>query len=240
MEKLYYVYKHTFPNGKVYIGITSQDLYKRWRNGNGYKGCTLMHKAIQKYGWENIKHEILFSGLTKQQAEQKEIELISYYNSTNKEFGYNIENGGNTIGTHAEQTKKKIADFNKGRVLPLETRKKISEKHKGVFTESQRENHWSKTGTYKPVSGYYHHSTETKNKLKEFRNKNKDKYNKQVLQIDKLTGQVIATFESASLAGAELEIDRSCISKVCRGERATAGGYRWEYLNEYKKEKDVA
>lgn len=32
-EKTYKVYKHIFPNGKVYVGITSQPLNCRWRSG---------------------------------------------------------------------------------------------------------------------------------------------------------------------------------------------------------------
>lgn len=103
IEKNYYVYKHTFPNGKVYIGITSLKPEHRWNNGNGYLKKTkddkydqpLMAYAINKYGWDNIKHEILFKGLSKEEAEGKEIELIEQYKSNKKEFGYNFENGGN-------------------------------------------------------------------------------------------------------------------------------------------------
>lgn len=32
----YTLYKHTAPSGKVYIGITSQNVMKRWQNGSGY------------------------------------------------------------------------------------------------------------------------------------------------------------------------------------------------------------
>lgn len=32
---MYSVYKHTAPNGKVYIGITGKDPEKRWLNGGG-------------------------------------------------------------------------------------------------------------------------------------------------------------------------------------------------------------
>ena len=35
MSSEYSVYKHTFPNGKVYIGITSQPLGKRFNGGSG-------------------------------------------------------------------------------------------------------------------------------------------------------------------------------------------------------------
>lgn len=106
MKKNYYVYKHTFPNGKVYIGITSLKPEHRWNNGKGYLKKTkddkydqpLIAYAINKYGWDNIEHEILFKGLSKKAAELKEIELISQYKSDNREFGYNLEKGGNIHG----------------------------------------------------------------------------------------------------------------------------------------------
>lgn len=80
----YVVYKHTTPSGKVYIGITCQDIRKRWKNGKGYELCTAFNRAINKYGWENITHEVLFAGLSKQEAIKKEIELISFYEARNR------------------------------------------------------------------------------------------------------------------------------------------------------------
>lgn len=54
------VYKHTvLPTGKVYIGCTTQSVDDRWKNGCGYSGSTHFNRAIKKYGWENISHEIL-------------------------------------------------------------------------------------------------------------------------------------------------------------------------------------
>ena len=37
MQNNFCVYKHTCPNGKVYIGITCQNPIKRWKGGSGYK-----------------------------------------------------------------------------------------------------------------------------------------------------------------------------------------------------------
>lgn len=90
----YTVYKHTAPNGKVYIGITSNKLNVRWRNGDGYKQNKHFYSAILKCGWENMKHEVLFSGLTKETAAQKEMELIAQYKSNQREYGYNNSIGG--------------------------------------------------------------------------------------------------------------------------------------------------
>lgn len=94
MKKDYCVYKHTAPNGKVYIGITCQNPLIRWANGLGYSRNGYFTNAIVKYGWDNIKHEILFDGLTKEDACQKEIELIAHYKSNIADFGYNLSSGG--------------------------------------------------------------------------------------------------------------------------------------------------
>lgn len=67
-NKNFCVYKHTFPNGKMYIGITSKTPNNRWENGTGYtkQHQPVMYYAIQKYGWNNVKHEILFTDLTEE------------------------------------------------------------------------------------------------------------------------------------------------------------------------------
>ena len=110
MENSYTVYKHTFPNGKIYIGITNQTIERRWRyNGSGYKTQSLMYNAILKYGWDNIKHEILYMGMSKDEAEEVEIELISRYKSNQREYGYNVNNGGFHNGCHSEATRAKIS-----------------------------------------------------------------------------------------------------------------------------------
>ena len=94
MKDNYTVYLHTVPNGKVYVGITRQDPKKRWGNGINYKHNKRFYNAIKKYGWENIQHEILFTGLTKDEAAAKEIELIKAYHSIDENYGYNILEGG--------------------------------------------------------------------------------------------------------------------------------------------------
>ena len=42
----YIVYKHTTPNNKMYIGITMQNVNRRWRNGDGYKDSIFFYRAI--------------------------------------------------------------------------------------------------------------------------------------------------------------------------------------------------
>ena len=113
--KNFIVYRHLFPNKKVYIGITQQQPEKRWKLGQGYVGQDYIYKAIQKYGWDNIKHEILFTGLNQEEAEQKERELIVQHKSTDRNYGYNIALGGNHQGKTSQETKEKISQSNQGK-----------------------------------------------------------------------------------------------------------------------------
>lgn len=131
-EKKYSLYRHIFPNGKSYIGITSQPLEKRFDGGRGYKQCPKMHNAILKYGWNNVEHELLLTNLSKPQAEQAEIEMIAFYDSI--ENGYNTDHGGNVIGTHSIETRQKISAGNKGKTkppVPDERKQRLSERNAG-------------------------------------------------------------------------------------------------------------
>lgn len=149
----YKVYIHTFPNGKRYIGITKQSLQRRFMNGKGYKDCPKMNAAILKYGWNNVEHEMLYDGLSKSEAERKEIELIAYYNSIDN--GYNIEHGGNVCGTHSIETRQKISIGNKGKKKP-------------PLTE-ERKDHLRQlfSGENNPFYGK-HHSAETRSEHSRF------------------------------------------------------------------------
>lgn len=99
----YLIYIHTAPNGKMYIGQTN-NIKKRWAgNGNRYKTQSLFHKAILKYGWNNIEHKIISTNLTKEEADFQEMFYISAYNTTNIKFGYNITKGGAGVGLSGEK-----------------------------------------------------------------------------------------------------------------------------------------
>lgn len=132
-ERIYKVYMHTnMENNKKYIGITMQEnMHTRWKNGRGYSHNTHFSKAIKKYGWDNFKHEILFKNLTKEEAENKEVELIKKYKTLDREFGYNLDSGGRAGKKMSEETKIKIGKANKGKIVSKETCKMISESHKG-------------------------------------------------------------------------------------------------------------
>ena len=230
-KKAYYVYKHTSPSNKIYIGTTCQNPKKRWKNGKGYNNNKYFCRAIQKYGWNNFKHEILFSGLNKEEAKNKEKELIKKYKSNIPEFGYNISCGGegrNGVPL-SEEAKKRISDANKGR---------LAGKNNPNYG-----NH-SSAGSNNYFYGK-HHTEETKNKIREkaigrkdsneTRKKKSDATKgsnnpnaKITLQYD-IDGNFITLWDCATYAAEKLNICLKGITACCRGERKSAGGFVWRY-----------
>ena len=89
-----YIYQITnLINGKIYIGQTN-NIQKRWANHRCNNDPNMViARALHKYGIDNFKFEVLLRGLTPDEANQKEIELIKEKNSL-VPYGYNVATGG--------------------------------------------------------------------------------------------------------------------------------------------------
>ena len=135
-SKKWTVYIHAFPNGKKYVGITSQTTEERWGSrGQGYtERCRKIHAAINKYGWENVHHEIVKESLTKAEAEELEQKLIELYRTTEDDYGYNIEKGGLCFSGATSETREnlKISKRKRPYVVSEEYKKQLSEWYSGV------------------------------------------------------------------------------------------------------------
>lgn len=128
-DRLWSVYKHTSPSGKVYIGI-AKDVRHRWRNnGTGYRGSTRIWYAIQKYGWDNFLHETVAKNLTRDEACEMEITLIKKYNATDPNFGYNLTSGGQH-GTLSQESIEKLRKSQTGHPISDKVRLILTESHK--------------------------------------------------------------------------------------------------------------
>ena len=249
----YYVYKHTCPNGKVYIGITKNRPSVRWgKNGNGYKNHHAhFYSAIQKYGWDNISHEILFDGLTKEEACQKEIELISEYKSNEPQYGYNIVRGGETGGgmlgkIHSSETRKKMREAKKDFSPTWLKGKKLSEEHKLKCSQALKGRKLSEETKEKIRQSKLNMSDEYRRKLSEA-NKNRkhdspSEKTKELLQEHcpnkktvfqyTLTGEKINTWKSMKQIQRELGYCSANIGKCCNGRAKSAYGYVWKFESE--------
>ena len=237
-EKTYCVYKHTSPSSKVYIGITSQKPEKRWQNGAGYKNNQYFNRAIQKYGWDNFEHEILFVDLTIEDAAAKEKELINLYKSNNPLFGYNISSGGEGGAegvTISEKERKRRSEHAKtyiGSNNPNYGNHKIAGENNPFFGKEHTEqtkqllsdlakDRWND-------EGYKQHMMDVHQNINIGANNPRAKI---TLQYD-LNGNFIASWEYAKMAADTLKICVSGITQCCRGIRKSAGGFIWRYADE--------
>lgn len=101
-------------NDKVYIGQTIGSLRDRiynYRKEVKWKSNSRpIIRAMHKYGFEHFLFEVLRDNIgTQVELDYWEKEYIRQYKSLTSQNGYNIELGGNSVGKHSEETKKKIS-----------------------------------------------------------------------------------------------------------------------------------
>jgi group I intron endonuclease len=100
-------------NGKIYIGQTARTLERRWKEHCcPSSNCPLLNNAIRKYKRENFTIEQI-DCVDREEANAKERYWIDYYDSANKEKGYNLSLGGE-FGSFNQETLKKMSESHKG------------------------------------------------------------------------------------------------------------------------------
>lgn len=258
MEDKYCVYMHTAPNGKRYIGITSKPPQKRWRNGTAYSSNPHFCNAIQKYGWENFSHEVIFDRLTEEAAKRLEQILILTFRSSENKYGYNRSLGGESACglRHSESTKKKMSESHKGeknyffgKTHSPETLEKLrmasmgnqiwvgkhhSEESKAKISAA----HTGKPSPSKGITLTAEQRAKISDSRKEFlqrddavkimREANPNK--KPVYQYSS-DGTLIKIWESRHHAENEFNPDKKslAIGKCCQGDCDSAYGFVWSY-----------
>lgn len=255
LKKIKGIYKITnIKNNKLYIG-SSKDIYQRkqehFRNLEQNKHTNpRLQNAYNYYGKENFVFEVLeiLKGSEDQFiVEDKYIKSLEAYNP---KIGYNINIGTQEIKI-SEETRQKISKNNAryflGKKLNNKTKKKMSEAKKsfkkpvicldtGIEYESVHEAS-RKTGI--KVNYLTRVLKKTRNHVFgthwEYINKESTKNpdyictkHKKVICIE--TKNIYKTITQASK---DIGIHRSDISKCCKGERITAGGYHWMFYEEY-------
>lgn len=144
------VYKITNTlNNKCYIGWTSYSLKKRWAQHVKDAISTITNRkfynAIKKHGVDTWISEVLCEGLTKDQAKDKEIELIAYFNSYYQ--GYNSTKGGDGNNGIIMSKESNDARSNKLKGIPKNYNRMLGKKHS---EESKRKMSDAHRGMKKP------------------------------------------------------------------------------------------
>lgn len=206
-ERNYTVYMHVNKiNNKKYIGLT-KDIKRRWScNGAEYRKQYL-GKAIEKYGWENFEHVILYQGLSRNEACQKEIEMISYYNTSDKNLGYNISPGGedghNNLWNDEEYRYKQISE-RKARWQNADYKERHANSMKQAMEKEEYKEKQSKKTKERWKDGYF------------------DYFCKPVICLE--TGIIYKSLYDAS---EQTNTCRQDIGLCCNKKQKTANGYHW-------------
>lgn len=251
-----FIYKITNTiNGKMYIGETqSKDPLIRWRRHlsaiKSGRGCPLLGKAINKYGVDKFKFEVLiicFDSDTK----KWEVEYIKKYN-TKTPNGYNGNDGGcpgaNFTGKHhTEETKEKLRQITKKQFETEESRIKRGELVKkgmvgvNIGERLRASEKWKEYVEKKQIDGYsditrQRISESLKNTLKsaDIRKKLSEtmtKINgKAVIQYS-LDGVELNRYDTIVRASKATSISRASISLAVNGYNKTSGGFIWKFDN---------
>lgn len=215
--RTFYIYCHTAPNGKRYIGQTRLELEKRWNNGHGYDTQQHFKRAIDKYGWDNFEHVVLCSVSSKDDADFLERWFIAKYDTCNPDKGYNhaLGGAGATGCAWDDDRKSAFSDYMSGDGNPMYGRHHTSES-----IAKMRKNRKGKKLT--PEMQEFCTSVLLKsNKARQI----------PVRQLDR-NGNLVATYAGVSEAEKVTGFSHASIWNTCRGNTDKAYGYRWEYVDD--------
>lgn len=248
-DRKYVVYEHVSPKNKRYFGITSMNVKRRWSNGHGYKHNQYFYRAIQKYGWNNFKHHVLFENLSESDAKEREKRLIAKYNTINPKFGYNITAGGEGANGlhHSEETKRILHEKNSGKNHPWtgkhhteESKRKMSKALKGKYV-GEKSWHYGKKKSLESrmkMSASKKGKPILKNRGREISQETREKLShsqpnsKTVMQFE-LGGKLIIKFHSIGEASRKTKVSETSISRACLGKAYQAGGYLWMFEKDF-------
>ena len=190
MKNNYSVYQHVTPDGMYYFGAT-QNVERRWEgNGRLYKR-TALQPYIEKFGWENIQHIVLFENQSKENALWIEDFLIT----TAQEDGVCINKQRSGLVSKEEGYQQQISKqyYQKNKEQILEQRREYREQNRDKIKQYYETN---KEHIREKQQQYYE---QNKDKWKEYRERNKDKmreYQRQYRKRKKLEKQLKEAVET--------------------------------------------
>ncbi len=127
----YLVYMHTDPEGKSYIGCTGLSFDYRCHSSKRYNTNRRFREAIEYFGWENFRHEILADNLSREEAFALEENLIEKYDLRNPEKGYNVRRGGAHGNSNTEEHYRHLSESH--------AKKPVICRETGIIYHSQHE-----------------------------------------------------------------------------------------------------
>lgn len=236
-NKIWTVYAHINKiNHKAYFGITKQSLSRRFRNGEGYNHCPVFLNAISKYGWDNFEHIVLVDNISQKEAIEWEKWLIKRYKTQDRQFGYNISPGGETVvdsellsQLNKKRWKQGVYDNIKNKVYCVELQQEFES-----ALQAERQLNIDNSSIQKACKGIHKYAgikngqalhwifsnEKTPQKIKMLYNKEETLKG---VSIPVYCKELHQQFSSAREAGEFLSIDQSSIRKNIKGTAKSAG-----------------
>lgn len=219
-----YMYKNN-ANNKVYIGQTCRP-YQRHKQhimvaNNIYSKdfSTPIHHAIKKYGINGFSYYVLQEVIEKsyeslkQKLNKLEQEYICKFNSTNRQYGYNIQNGGTEI------------QFVKSKRNTSVDKYSLNGEYICTF-DSMASAARNVSGTPNVIKTSCINGTKSYGFRWGLHNEELKIADKRIYQYD-LTGNYIRSFESMQKAADVLNVHISGISKALIDKYRTFAGFYW-------------
>jgi group I intron endonuclease len=151
-------------NGKLYIGQTWEPIKTRFikHKSPSQKKCRKLFNAFNKYGRNNFSIRFITLAHTQEIADYWERYFINYYDSIVN--GYNIKDGGSK-GKPSAETRRKMSDAQKGKIISIETRQKMSDAKMGKKASNETKRKLSEAHMGNTVMLGKKLSEETKQKM---------------------------------------------------------------------------
>lgn len=236
---LHYIYKITLLCGSLkghyYIGKHST-IHPEWEY---YGSGRILHEYYKKYGRKKsitlIKEIIEYNNSSEENFEREKIILGDLWKTD--PMCINLCAGGRGPAGHivTDEARKKMSYW-RGKTRPEETKKKMSESHKGVPKTPEHIKHAADARRGKKIKPYPRskewnkHISEShmgeKNPM--YGKRGKELYN--AIPVDQYTldGVFVKHWDCAADAKRVLGHGLS-ISDVCKGKRRQTGGFIWKY-----------
>lgn len=227
-------------NNKIYIGQTVRSLNDRIDDYQKGLGNNYLNNSFKKYGFENFEFSIIDTATSIDELNSKEIHWINKYNTTDKNKGYNLEDGGRN-SLLSQETREKMSEARKGKKQTTDwVKKRIAkagseEAKKYGRAKTEEERKWLSETTPKYWLGKTR-DEETRKKISQtkkergFSEKQKEVWCKRVIAYDPKTNEVINTYESSTEAAKCLgNISQSTISRRCSGVTKNKGSIYFKY-----------
>lgn len=218
-------------NGKIYIGQTTRSLQVRKQEHYYKKDNTYFHLALQKYDEDTFIWSIIEQNIPNNLLNEREQYWIQYYNSNNREKGYNMTSGGDNtdaLNTWRKQHPELVTPMAQAGYYAMQNKLtqnpelELLRKQKAAQSNREYAKSHPKEKYEQGRKAYLLHKEERDKQFEEFHRQQ----SKRTLCVE--TGII---YSSASEAYRQTHISQGNISAVCRGQRETAGGYHWKYID---------